>query len=112
MKEKEFEKTVQKVVNDLENNHYFMLIGGDIDQKSSVATVVAKGDPEILCDELVHIITNTKNAELAAATVSVITNAVVKLAMINKDYGKKVLNNLSENTCNEKAKIIGINDGK
>ena len=112
MKEKEFEKSVENVVNDLNGCDYIALISGDVSKQAVAATILAKGDPEKLCNELVYVIMNSKSKELADTVLSVITNAVAVMASINKDYGKRVLKSLKEIMGVDKAQLIGINDGK
>lgn len=112
MKKEEFEKSVENVVNALNGCDYITLISGDVNKQAVAATILAKGDPEKLCNELVYVIMNSQSKELADTVLSVITNAVAIMTSFNKDYGKRVLNNLKEIVGESNAQLIGINDGK
>lgn len=112
MKKEEFEKSVENVMNDLNGCDYITFISGNVDKESVAATIFAKGDPEKLCNELVYVIMNSQNQELADTVLSIITNAVAVMASFDKDYGKRVLKSLKEIIGEDKAQLIGINDGK
>lgn len=112
MKKEEFEKSVENVMNDLNGCNYFTLISGDVNKQEVAATILSKGDPEKLCSELVYVIMNSQNQEMVDTALSIITNAVAIMASINKDYGKRVLKSLKEIMGEDKAQLIGINDGK